>query len=218
MSAKSVESQGILIALEGGEGAGKSSLSRHLLEHLPSALSKNRPLLSFREPGTTRLGQQVRKILLTGKDGTAIEARSELFLFLAARAQNMQENIIPALASGAIVLVDRFHASTIAYQSGGRGLDRGLCTKMCDFSSSGRWPDWTLFLDLDPQKGLERARSVGGHDRMEREEISFHQRVYRCYHEIFEGDERILRLDARAPYEEMLRQGLYLTKEAIEGV
>lgn len=186
---------GIFIAFEGGEGSGKSTLSKNIFNQLSKHFGEKVHL--FREPGSTKLGEDIREVLLKKRE-TPVEPLTELLLFLSARAQSVSEKIAPALSQGDIVLVDRFHASTIAYQSGGRGLDRKLCEEFCDKSSNGLWPGLTLFLDIDPEKGLLRSRACSDEDRMESEEITFHEKIHKTYQDLlFDHPDKYVRLDAQ---------------------
>lgn len=204
---------GIFIAFEGGEGSGKSTLSARIFEQIQKHFGPKVHL--YREPGSTHLGEDVREVLLKERE-TSVDPLAELFLFLSARAQSFQEKVSPALEAGDIVLVDRFHASTIAYQSGGRGLDRSMCEQFCDKSSHGKWPDLTIFLDIDPRAGLERSRSCSAADRMENEQIEFHQKIYETYQDLlFDHPNQYARIAADQKIENVFSQGWDLIKALI---
>src|SRR6187431_1687241 len=145
--------RGIFITIEGGEGAGKTTLIESLYQHL---LGLGREVLKTREPGGTPLGEEIRKILLhsTGP----VSPYAELSLFLASRAQHISELIAPALAAGKVVLCDRFNDSTIAYQGMARGLGMEEVAAVCRFICAGLEPQLTLYLDIDPAVGLSRAK------------------------------------------------------------
>lgn len=173
--------KGLFIAFEGGEGAGKSTLVHAVADALASATI---PYVHLCEPGSTPLGAEIRKILLSKELKVAIDPKAELLLFLAARSQNIAENITPALQQGQVVLCDRFTASTIAYQGYGRGLGCENVEFLCKWVCQETCPDITFFLDVDPYIGLERTRSLskehalkGQSDRIESEKISFHNAV-----------------------------------------
>lgn len=161
---------GRLIAFEGTEGAGKSTQMRHAADALRAA--GHRVEITF-EPGATGLGKQLRTLLLHERDTPPVPL-AELFLYLADRAQHLQEMIEPALAAGATVLTDRFSASTIAYQGYGRGLDLELVTRADAWARGGRTPHLTVWLDCPVRLGLQRAR---GDDRFHAEVEAFHERV-----------------------------------------
>jgi len=171
----SAASPGYLIAFEGTEGAGKSTQMRAAAEALRA--DGHRVELTA-EPGGTALGQQLRELLLHGRE-TAPQPLAELFLYLADRAQHVAHVIAPALATGAVVLTDRFSASTIAYQGYGRGLDLDAVTRADAWARGGVSPHLTILLDCPVRLGLQRAR---GHDRFHAELEAFHERVRQGFH------------------------------------
>lgn len=186
----SFRGKGLFIAFEGGEGAGKSTLVNAVAKALASA---NVPYVQLCEPGSTPLGAEIRKILLSKDFSCSIDKKAELLLFLAARSQNISENISPALEQGKIVLCDRFNASTIAYQGYGRGLGSRDVESLCQWVCGDILPDITFYLDVDPAIGLERTCSLvkeyaaaGQADRIESEKKSFHDAVRQGFFEIAE--------------------------------
>jgi dTMP kinase len=170
--------RGQLIVFEGAEGAGKSTQLRLVSDWLGA---RNRNVVAVREPGGTIVGDQIRRILLD--PSSDIVPRTEAFLFMASRAQLVEREIRPALEGGAIVLVDRFFLSTYAYQGVGRGLPEPELIVANRMATSGLVPDLTLLLTLDVAEGLARALRRGEHDRMERAELAFHERVARAFSE-----------------------------------
>jgi dTMP kinase len=168
--------RGLLIVFEGPEGAGKSTQLRLLADAL-GASGKN--VVAAREPGGTVVGDEIRRILLD--PGSDIVPRSEALLFMASRAQLVEREIRPALGEGAIVLVDRFFLSTYAYQGDGRGLPEAELRQANAMATNGLVPDLTLLLTLPAEAGLARAQERGQHDRMERAELEFHERVARAF-------------------------------------
>lgn len=164
--------RGRFIVLEGGEGAGKSSVQRALATHLRA--EGHPDVVETREPGGTPAGERIRDLLLA-RD--AIDPVAELLLFEAARAQLVAEVIRPALERGAIVLCDRFAASSIAYQAMGRGLARDLVERANAVATGGLAPDLVLLLELPAELGLQRRAGAGGGNRFDREAIAFHERV-----------------------------------------
>jgi dTMP kinase len=172
---------GTFITFEGGEGAGKSSV----IAHIAAALRlEGFEVLCTREPGGTPLGEQIRHWLLDNKQTVQIGDTSELFLFLAARAQHLAELIRPALKRGYIVLCDRFNDSTIAYQGAARGLGVEYVEKLCRLACHDTLPDITLLLDVPTEAGLQRTRAAskenakaGEVDRIESEKKEFHEKV-----------------------------------------
>lgn len=201
--------QPLFVTFEGGEGAGKTTLMRGLAERLRT---QGRQVVLTREPGGSRLGKEVRRLLLETDHDYAIGERAELLLFLADRAQHVEELINPSLGEGKIVFCDRFVDSSVAYQGYGRGLDVSEIRNYCSLATGGRMPDVTLLLDLSPEVGLKRAQgahseeaAVGSTDRLEAEALSFHQRVRDGFLAIA-GDEpdRVAVLDAMQTPEALL--------------
>lgn len=172
----------IFITIEGGEGAGKTTQSALLKEFLESRKYK---VFATREPGGSVLSERVRKILLDPSSN--LFPISELFLYEAARAQHIQEFIIPSLNSGVAVICDRFIDATAAYQGFGRKIDLKIIEKLNDIASCGIKPSLTIYLDINPLDGLNRAKSLDKEfygrqgDRMEREKLSFHRNVRKGY-------------------------------------
>lgn len=171
--------KGKLVVWEGIEGGGKTTQIPAIAQWLRE-LTQSPQILVTREPGGTNLGKQIRELLLKEK-GDAIHEKTELCLFAADRIQHLEEVILPALDQGMIVLCDRFVASTIAYQCYGRGLDRSLVEQFNQLATNGLTPDLTIWLKLDVEIGLQRARLRGQSDRLEKENLAFHQRVHQGY-------------------------------------
>ncbi|HEX9443954.1 MAG TPA: dTMP kinase [Candidatus Binatia bacterium] len=187
------------ISFEGGDGTGKSTQLKLLADYLSR---RGRAPVCTREPGGTNLGKMIRKVLLEVGD-ERIFPQTELFLYLADRAQHVQEVIQPALAAGRIVLCDRFTDSTLAYQGYGRGVDLDRLREMNTIASRGLVPDLTFLLDCPVDVGLARTarRSAGRagsrEDRFEREQAEFHDRVRRGFRELAAAEPaRIRVLDA----------------------
>lgn len=167
---------GFFISLEGGEGAGKSTVLAALREVLAEG---GREVVCTREPGGTPEGEAIRELLLA--PGRELVPEAELLLMFAARAQLVRQVIRPALERGAAVLADRFTDASFAYQGGGRGLDAGHIAEL-ERWAAGLRPDLTFLLDVGVAQGLERARSRGGEpDRIESEREDFFERVRRAY-------------------------------------
>jgi dTMP kinase len=167
---------GLFITIEGIEGSGKSTLQKSLTDALRS---HGRTVCVTREPGGTALGVNIRKLLLE-QSKELVTPSAELFLFAADRAQHVARLIAPALERDEIVLCDRFTHSTLAYQGFGRGMDIEELTLLNEIATSGLRPDLVLLLDLDPLKGLKRARGRGDDSswtRFEAEALEFHSAV-----------------------------------------
>lgn len=167
--------RGIFITFEGFEGSGKSTQIKLLADYLRR---KKYRVLVLREPGSTKAGEAVRKILLDKNNGR-ITGKSELLLYLAARAQLVEEKIVPALKAGCIVLCDRFQDATSAYQGFGLGLDRKLIDELGSFVTAGLSPDLTVLLDIEVKEGLRRAGK--NKDRIEGRSLGYHLRVRKGY-------------------------------------
>ena len=164
-------STGLFVALEGGEGAGKST-QVDLLQRWLTGLG--REVVVTREPGGTPLGLRLRKLLLDPSTG-ALAARTEALLYAADRAEHVHDVIRPALRAGAVVLTDRYIDSSIAYQGAGRSLDPADIAKLSAWATEDLLPDLTVVLDIDPQVGLRRFDAPL--DRLEAEPLSFHVAV-----------------------------------------
>lgn len=169
------------ITIEGGEGAGKTTL----IEKITGVLaSRGYDVVKTREPGGSRLSNHIRQWLLNRDSDLPIGYKAELLLFLSARAQHLEELIKPSLSAGKVVICDRFNDSTIVYQGLGRGLGTDYVKQLCDLVCENINPTMTLFLDVEPQVGLMRTRTAskenakfGELDRIEAERLDFHERV-----------------------------------------
>jgi dTMP kinase len=189
------------ITFEGGDGAGKSTQVKALERYLAA---RRRSFVSTREPGGTPLGKLIRQALLeVGKQ--PIGSPTELFLYLADRAQHVQDVILPALENGKIVLCDRYTDSTLAYQGYGRGIDLKVLRELNQMADCGVKPDLTLLFDCPVEVGLSRtAKRIAAEnlpsdreDRFERERMEFHEKVRAGYLELARAEpERFRIIDA----------------------
>ena len=168
--------RGRLVALEGAEGAAKTTQIRLLAERLTSAVI---PCVAVREPGGTPVGDDIREILLHPEQ--EITAATEALLFMASRAELIAREILPSSVEGLVVLVDRFFLSTYAYQIFGRGLPEEEIRAANRLATGGLVPDITLLLDVPADEGLSRADARGARDRMERADDDFHHRVSKAF-------------------------------------
>ena len=168
--------KGIFITFEGPEGCGKSTQSKLLYDYLRR---RGYPCIYTREPGGTRLGEKIRRVLLHA-DGIDISDLTEVFLFEAARAQIVSEVILPNIKKGRIVICDRFSDATCAYQGHGGKVPLETIKALNNLATGGLRPDITILLDIDTKTGLNRARSKGT-DRMELKDIVYHKRVRNGY-------------------------------------
>ncbi len=190
---------GLLITLEGGEGAGKSVQSKALLQCLQE---RGVSAVLTREPGGTPLGERLRDIVLdlAGSGDSPLHPLTETFLFVAARAELVERVIAPAIARGDVVVCDRFADSTVAYQGFGRGVETEVIERLNEIATVGLRPDLIVLLDLPVEEGLARARAAGIADRFEREEVAFHERVRAGYRTLAEREpDRWLVVDASQP-------------------
>ncbi|MCF6744105.1 dTMP kinase [Blastococcus sp. KM273128] len=191
---------GVLIAFEGGEGAGKSTQVRRLQEWLADEGLTARA--SF-EPGATPPGAGIRSIVLD-RAQVGIAPRAEALLYAADRAQHVHEVLRPALDAGEVVITDRFIDSSLAYQGAGRTIPLDDVRMLSRWAAQGLRPDLTVLLDLPPEVGLARARGRAAADRLESESLDFHQRVRRTFQELAEAEpDRYLVLDARRSPDEL---------------
>ncbi len=168
---------GKFITIEGGEGVGKSTNIATVENFL---LQRGIPFIRTREPGGTPLAEQLRELLLMPRD-EVVDEKTELLLMFAARAQHLQQKILPALHEGKWVICDRFTDATYAYQGGGRGLSVALIAELESIVHGNLQPDLTLLLDVDIKTGLQRAGLRSAPDRFEREQQDFFERVRNAY-------------------------------------
>ena len=193
------------MTFEGPEGAGKTTQ----VELLGQALAAERPLL-LREPGGTVLGERLREILLHSR--LDLDPEAEMLLFMAARRQLLAEVVLPALGEGRIVILDRYHDSTLAYQGGGRGAPTY-------WPPSFPRPDLTFLLELPAEAGLGRHSSAGKNaDRLEAESPEFHRRVTAEYDRLAAAEpHRFVRLDAGQPARELHQHVLHRVEALLKG-
>ena len=198
-----MESRGLFITVEGGEGVGKSTNMSFLETHL---CERGIDLVVTREPGGTALGEDVRELLLRPRP-EPVTASAELLLMFAARAQHIHQVIEPALAAGRWVLCDRFTDATYAYQGGGRQLPVELIRELEQLVQGALRPDYTLLLDAPVSVGLSRAGDRGQLDRFEQEELEFFERVRATYLQLArESSGRYRIVDASCPLVEVQQQ------------
>ncbi len=199
------------ITFEGGDGTGKTTQLKALESHLTA---RGKSCIITREPGATSLGQLIRRVLLEVGD-QPLAAPTELFLYLADRAQHIQEVIRPAIERGTIVLCDRHTDSTLAYQGYGRGIDLDLLRRLNAMANQGITPDLTLLFDCPVEMGLARtnrrqSESAGGEtreDRFEREKKEFHERVRAGFLELARAEpKRFSIIDASRPAAEVSQE------------
>lgn len=205
-----IETPGVFLVFEGGEGAGKSTQIDLLADSLKS---KGRRVIITREPGGTPLGERIRELLLDSSDDS-ISAKTEALLYAADRSQHVNEAILPALASGAIVVSDRYVDSSIAYQGAARGLGIDEITSLNRWATGGLMPDLVFFFDFEAEKGLERS---GVTDRMEQQGLDFHEKVREAYRLLAARHaDRFVVLDASRSREEIAAEVLSRVEPLLE--
>jgi dTMP kinase len=178
-------SRGRMVVFEGPDGAGKTTQVRLLAEWLGA---RGADVVAVREPGGTVVGDEIRRLLLDPVSD--IVPAAEALLYMASRAQLVAREIRPAVDRGATVVVDRFFLATYAYQAAGRQLPEEGIRAANDLATEGIVPDLTLLLTLSGEEGLARAMRRGGHDRIERAEAVFHERVAAAYQRFMTNDWR----------------------------
>lgn len=190
--------RGIFITIEGGEGAGKSTQMRLLVERLREA---GQDVVATREPGGTPVGDRIRELVLDPAEHMA--PTTELLLYEASRSELVNAVIEPALARGEFVVCDRFYDSTTAYQAYGRGLDADVICALNMNATGGLRPDVTVYLALDPDTAMPRA-TRGGADRIESAPDDFHRRVAAGFEAIAAAEpDRVLRIEASGAIDEV---------------
>lgn len=180
------------ITIEGPEGSGKSTV----IKALANELSNDFEVVTTREPGGIKISEDIRNIILD--DASAMDYRTEALLFAASRRQHLVEKVLPALQMGKIVLCDRFIDSSLAYQGYARGIGVDEIRAINEFAIEGKYPDLTLYLRVEPEIGLLRIKDNSREtNRLDKEQIDFHQRVVKGYDELLHlHPERIKLIDA----------------------
>jgi dTMP kinase len=196
-----VQPHGLLLALEGGEGAGKSTQARLLAIWLRD---QGYDVVATHEPGATKVGMRLRALLLDNTHA-GLSPRAETLMYAADRAEHVASVILPALERGAIVVTDRYVDSSLAYQGAGRRLRVSEVASLNQWATGGLMPDLTILLDLSPAAGLGRRASSA--DRLEAEPAEFHQRVRAGFLALASAEpDRYVVLDATRPAAELSRQ------------
>lgn len=183
----------MFISFEGTEGVGKTTLIRKIYDYLQQ---QGQQVVLTREPGGTPMAEQIRSLLLSVNHEESMSNDTELLLMYAARAQHLQQVIVPALTAGKTVLCDRFTDASFAYQCAGRGLNKEKL-QLLNANFVSHMPNITFWLDAPTELGMSRARERGALDRFEQEKATFFEKVRSGYQELWEQQgERIKRLDA----------------------
>lgn len=187
---------GMFITIEGGDGAGKTTLISRLTERIYRETGKR--TVTTREPGGVPIAEAIRTVILDRRN-TKMDARTEALLYTAARRQHLMEVVVPALQKGSVIICDRFVDSSLAYQGHARGLGMDAVWEINRFATEDCMPDLTLYLDLEPEIALARIEANGQREvnRLDLESVSFHQRVREGYREVAQRfQDRIRTLDA----------------------
>ena len=195
----------MFISFEGTEGVGKTTLIRKIYEYL---VQQGQEVILTREPGGTPMAEQIRSLLLSVNHDENMSNDTELLLMYAARAQHLQQVIVPALLAGKTVLCDRFTDASFAYQCAGRGLSREKL-HVLNQNFVSHMPNVTFWLDAPIELGMSRARERGALDRFEQEKVTFFEKVRAGYQELFEqSPERMKRVDATQSPEQVFAQAV----------
>jgi len=202
--------KGVFISFEGIEGTGKSTQAKLASEYLRE---KGYSVVQTMEPGGTRISLKIRELLLS-PENTEMDHVTELLLYNAARVQHIREVIKPALERGEVVITDRFSDSTVAYQGYARGIDLQLIDSL-DRAATGRLrPDLTILLDVDTETGLARNKALNKRDRLELEDISFHEKVRKGFIQIAALEpERVKIVDCSESLEEVHRTAVKIISD-----
>ena len=199
----------MFISFEGTEGVGKTTLIRKIYEYL---VQQGQEVILTREPGGTPMAEQIRSLLLSVNHDENMSNDTELLLMYAARAQHLQQVIVPALLAGKTVLCDRFTDASFAYQCAGRGLSREKLN-LLNQNFVSHMPNVTFWLDAPIELGMSRARERGALDRFEQEKVAFFEKVRAGYQELFEqSPERMQHLDAPHSPEQVFEQAVAYLK------
>ena len=195
----------MFISFEGTEGVGKTTLIRKIYEHLEQ---QGQSVVLTREPGGTPMAEQIRSLLLSVNHEESMSNDTELLLMYAARAQHLEQVIVPALTKHKTVLCDRFTDASFAYQCAGRGLSQSKL-QLLNENFVSHMPDITFWLDAPIETGMSRARERGALDRFEQEKVTFFEKVRVGYQHLWEQyPERVKRLDATQSPEQVFAQAL----------
>ena len=196
-------SKGFLVSLEGPEGAGKTSVLEALI---PVLEDRGVEVLTTREPGGVLIGEKIREVILDPSH-TEMDPKTELLLYIASRRQHLVEKVLPALAAGKLVIMDRFIDSSVAYQGFGRGLDKEAIDWLNEFATDGLKPDLTLYFDIEVEEGLARiaANSDREINRLDMEGLDLHRKVRQGYLSLLEKEaNRIVKIDASLPLDQVI--------------
>lgn len=207
--------KGLFITFEGCEGSGKTTVCEYIYNRLKD---EGYDVIYSREPGGVDIAEQIRNVVLDVKN-TRMDARTEALLYAASRRQHLVEVIEPALAAGKIVICDRFIDSSLAYQGFARGLGIKQVYEINRFAIGDCMPDFTVYFDVNIHTGLQRVSHRKKQDRLDREQLPFHEMVHEGYRIVCETyPERIVSIDANRPLLEVETEAYNLVRERIDNV
>ena len=204
----------LFITFEGGEGSGKSSVMKEVAKRLEA---EGYSIVETREPGGTPIAEQIRNVILD-KANTKMDGRTEALLYAASRRQHLVEKVWPALEEGKIVMSDRFLDSSLAYQGVARGLGVDNILNVNLFATEGKYPDLTLFFDIEPEQGLARIAANKGREvnRLDLESLSFHHMVRNAFLDLAERfKNRYVKIDASKTFEEVIEDAYQEIKKRL---
>ena len=204
----------LFITFEGGEGSGKSSVMKEVAKRLAA---DGYEIIETREPGGTPIAEQIRNVILD-KANTKMDARTEALLYAASRRQHLVEKVWPALEKGKIVMSDRFLDSSLAYQGVARGLGVDNVLNVNLFATEGKYPDLTLFFDIEPELGLARIAANKGREvnRLDLEALSFHHMVRNAFLDLSKRyADRYVKIDASKTFEEVIEDAYQEIKKRL---
>ncbi len=182
--------RGFFLVIDGPDGAGKTTQVSRVAGYIRE---RNHTVETYREPGDTKVGDQIRSVLLN-PDLSEMTPETEMFLYMASRSQLVSEQIRPALKKGHVVVLDRYYYSTVAYQGIAGGIGRENVLQAATVATGGLEPDLAIFLDLPASEGFNRLDRE--RDRMEEKDISYHEKVRNGFRNMAEENERIRLVDA----------------------
>lgn len=212
-------STGMFITIEGGEGAGKTTLINRLSHTIQE---KGVKVLTTREPGGIPIAEQIRSVILDSRN-TAMDGKTEALLYAASRRQHLVEKVLPALNNGYMVICDRFVDSSLAYQGYARGLGMEEVWSINRFAIGDLMPHLTVYMDINPELGLARVRNASEQEnrevnRLDLEQLSFHQKVREGYLQLAERyTDRIVTVDASRSADEVFCEVLNAVRERFAG-
>lgn len=204
--------KGKFISFEGPDGSGKTSVLKTLTRYLDA---KGIDYILTREPGGSPIAEKIREVILNTSH-TEMDYRTEALLYAASRRQHLVETIIPALEQGKLVITDRFVDSSLAYQGIARDLPVEEVWAINQFAIQGHLPDLTLLIDIPAEEGLDRIYNAQGtrqFDRLDREDLIFHEKVRQAYLEMAENNPRFVKIDGKQTIEEVAEECYIVLQE-----